>query len=100
MTCELCGSSSFDPCIGDIRDYISDEIFSIRRCQSCGLCVTDAFIPDTQIEKYYPQRYRTDRQKYSAGMRVKLRAGAAEAFFQPAFRGRVLDVGCGNGDFA
>src|SRR5437868_149504 len=100
MTCELCGQDNRTTHLRDTLDYISNEIFSINRCNACGLCVTDPFIPDDAIDKYYPQRYRTDRQKYSAGLRVKLRAAAAEAHFPPGFRGRLLDLGCGNGDFA
>jgi SAM-dependent methyltransferase len=98
--CELCGNTSWSTVVGDVRDYISDETFSIRQCTSCRLCVTHPHVPDSAIERYYPPRYRTDRQKYSAGTRVKLRGDAAARTFAPDFRGRLLDLGCGNGDFA
>ncbi|HYO10884.1 MAG TPA: class I SAM-dependent methyltransferase [Tepidisphaeraceae bacterium] len=100
VTCELCGGRAWETAIAGVRDYISDETFAIRRCASCGLGVTHPQVPDAAIERYYPQRYRTDRQKYSAGTRVKLRAAAATKSFAPDFRGRLLDLGCGTGAFA
>jgi 2-polyprenyl-3-methyl-5-hydroxy-6-metoxy-1,4-benzoquinol methylase len=98
--CELCGDERWETDLPRVRDYISDESFAIRRCTSCGLSVTEPFIADDKIERYYPPRYRTDRQKYSGGWRVKRRAAGVERHFSPSFRGRLLDLGCGTGAFA
>lgn len=100
MKCELCGAEQFEDFLTRVRDYISDETFAIRRCAKCGLCVTDPAIGDDVIERYYPPRYRTDRQKYSGGMRVKLRAQAVEGAVNRTTPGRLLDLGCGTGAFA
>src|SRR5580765_8464787 len=98
MRCELCGEERWTTDCANVRDYISDEIFSIVRCDACGLCATEPHIGDDRIERYYPQRYRTDRQKYSGGWRVGRRAGAVEKYFER--KGRLLDLGCGTGAFA
>ena len=98
--CEQCGSLDRLPLFSGVRDYISNEIFAIQRCESCGLCVTDPLLTDEVIARYYPQRYRTDRQKYTGPSRVKLRAAAVPKHFDPNFRGKLLDLGCGNGAFA
>src|SRR5688572_7149891 len=98
--CELCGAERWRTDLPVVRDYISDESFAIRRCESCGLCVTEPFVGDDRIERYYPPRYRTDRQKYSGGWRTKRRADAVQRHFDRDFRGRLLDLGCGTGAFA
>ncbi len=95
-----CGREQWTIHLPEVRDYISDETFAIQRCNSCGLCVTDPMPGDDVIERYYPQRYRGDRQKYSGGWRVRRRAAAVQNHFTPTFRGRLLDLGCGTGAFA
>ena len=79
MTCELCGGERFSTHLAAVRDYISDQTFSILRCDNCSLLVTDPMPADDLIERYYPPRYRTERQKFSAGFRVNRRAHSAEA---------------------
>lgn len=96
----MCGSEQWTIHLPRVPDYISGESFAIQTCNSCGLRVTDPMPGDDVIGGYYPPRYRTERQCYSGGTRVKLRAAAAESHFDRAFRGRVLDVGCGTGAFA
>ena len=98
--CDLCGSEQRTTLLSEVRDYISDEIFAIQRCAACGLCVTDPMPGDEAIERYYPRRYRGDRQKYSGGWRIRRRAGAVQNHFASTFRGRLLDLGCGTGAFA
>lgn len=99
MTCELCGNDRWSEHLSDVTDYLSGETMSIRRCGECDLFVTDPMPGEDVIDRYYPPRYRTDRQKFSAGMRVRRRAAAA-GDPRPGGRGRLLDIGCGSGEFA
>lgn len=99
VTCELCGNDQWTEHLGEVTDYLTGETMAIRRCDACDLLVTDPMPGDEAIDRHYPARYRTDRQKFSAGMRVRRRAAAAGD--PPATaRGRLLDIGCGSGDFA
>ena len=101
IRCELCGATdAWTTHLPRVIDYISDETFSIRRCSRCGLCVTDPLVGDDRIAAYYPARYRVDRQKYSGGLRVELRAGDVQGAIGRGRRGRLLDLGCGTGAFA
>ncbi len=98
--CNLCNNTQFSIHLPSVLDYITSETFSILRCTTCGLCVTDPLVPDSLIEKYYPPRYRVDRQKQTGGTRVRLRAAAVERATPVGFCGRLLDLGCGTGAFA
>lgn len=97
MPCELCGNDQWTEHLSGVTDYLTGETFSICRCRSCGLTVTRP-VPDG-IDRYYPPRYRTNRQKFSAGLRVRRRASAAGGR-RTGSRRRLLDIGCGSGDFA
>jgi 2-polyprenyl-3-methyl-5-hydroxy-6-metoxy-1,4-benzoquinol methylase len=99
VICQLCGQDQFSQDLTGVSDYISSETFSILRCNACSLCVTDPFVHDDAIERYYPPRYRTDRQKYTGGMRTRLRADSALRYSSRR-RDRLLDLGCGTGEFA
>ncbi len=99
MTCELCGTSVWTEHVRDVADYLTGETFSVRRCETCHLMVTEPMPGDDVIDRYYPPRYRTERQKLSAGFRVRRRASAVSD--RPTgWPRRLLDIGCGSGDFA
>jgi 2-polyprenyl-3-methyl-5-hydroxy-6-metoxy-1,4-benzoquinol methylase len=50
--------------------------------------------------EYYPARYRGSRHSFTERMRTVLRRRASESYFPRGFKGRLLDVGCGDGSFA
>jgi SAM-dependent methyltransferase len=99
-SCELCGAADWRPHLAAVRDYISGEHFDLERCGACGLIVTCPMPSAEQMERHYPARYRTDRQKHTGGWRVRRRAAMLARKFPRGFRGRVLDLGCGSGEFA
>jgi SAM-dependent methyltransferase len=97
--CMLCGNEARQSYLTDVTDYLTLEKFDIDLCARCGLMVTRPFSPDAQIDRYYPPRYRGDRHGFTKQFRINRRRKAIEACFPRGFRGRLLDVGCGDGAF-
>jgi 2-polyprenyl-3-methyl-5-hydroxy-6-metoxy-1,4-benzoquinol methylase len=100
-SCPVCGAADrWAIALRGVVDYISDERFDILRCGTCGLGATHPAPPIERLADYYPPRYRTERQRFTAAMRTRRRAAAVESRFPRNFRGRLLDFGCGDGTFA
>jgi SAM-dependent methyltransferase len=97
--CISCGQASWQPHLPGVLDYLTDERFDIDRCRNCGLLITHPMPAPDQLDRYYPPRYRGNRHSFTGRMRVALRRRAIESFFPRGFRGRLLDVGCGDGAF-
>jgi SAM-dependent methyltransferase len=97
--CTLCGQDAWRTHLQGVLDYLTDEHFDIDRCDGCGLMVTRPMPQEAEIDRYYPPRYRGNRHGITGGMRITLRRRAIEACFPKGFRGRLLDVGCGDGAF-
>jgi 2-polyprenyl-3-methyl-5-hydroxy-6-metoxy-1,4-benzoquinol methylase len=98
--CLSCGNPNRTPGLTGLRDYLTGDHFDILRCDQCGLQVTQPLPSGEAIAKYYPQRYRGNRHGFTGGLRSTLRCRAIESCFPKGFRGRVLDIGCGDGSFA
>ena len=62
--------------------------------------VTTPAPPPSELGRYYPARYRVDRQRQTGGWRTKRRAAMLQRHFPRGFKGRLLDAGCGTGAFA
>jgi SAM-dependent methyltransferase len=97
--CISCGQANWQPHLAAVLDYLTDERFDIDQCANCSLRITRPMPPPDEIGKYYPPRYRGNRHGFTGKMRVALRRRAVESFFPKGFRGRLLDVGCGDGAF-
>lgn len=77
--------------------------YGIRFCRSCGLGKTDPFLDEKDFKKIYSTTYREEDstrffsplEKVIRLLRVQ-RCRSVERF---AKKGRILDVGCGRGDF-
>lgn len=99
LTCPICGGIVTRGWLRDVPDYISGERFDIGSCQSCGVMVTeDAPAPD-RMGGYYGKRYRGRRHSVTTHFRARWRRAAVRRAFEPGFRGRLLDIGCGTGEF-
>jgi len=98
--CIACGHDVWSVGLTDLTDYLTDETFSIHRCNHCNLLVTQPLPSGDEIGKYYPAQYRGNRHSFTGKMRSALRRRAVEACFPKNFRGRLLDIGCGDGSFA
>jgi 2-polyprenyl-3-methyl-5-hydroxy-6-metoxy-1,4-benzoquinol methylase len=98
--CLACGEQAWAPQFTGLVDYLTGDIFDIQCCRRCGLLITDPLPQGQAIGKYYPQRYRGNRHSFTGSMRCALRRRMIEACFPAGFRGKILDIGCGDGSFA
>jgi 2-polyprenyl-3-methyl-5-hydroxy-6-metoxy-1,4-benzoquinol methylase len=91
--------------------------FEVVRCRACGLASTQPPLEPEQFSVYYPETYHAYEPTTATGRRRglgrlrgrglvnRLRLDAVLRYgpYRPLFRrapGRLLDVGCGNGDLA
>ncbi|HLJ69057.1 MAG TPA: class I SAM-dependent methyltransferase [Chloroflexota bacterium] len=85
------------------RDYISGDVFSVVRCERCGLALTMPAPSPHRMDRHYPAAYYGVESRYSTllarclsllyrarARRIERRAGTRA--------GVVLDVGCGRGE--
>lgn len=98
--CIACGTGDWAPLHAALRDYITAEAFDVVRCSECGLGMTVPAPPPSELARYYPQQYRGNRHAGTGSFRSRRRAAAVGRHFPPGFRGRLLDLGAGAGDFA
>jgi 2-polyprenyl-3-methyl-5-hydroxy-6-metoxy-1,4-benzoquinol methylase len=98
--CISCGHDVWSVGLTGLTDYLTDDTFSIHRCNQCNLLVTQPLPMGEEIGKYYPAQYRGNRHSFTGRMRSALRRRAVESCFGKDFRGRLLDIGCGDGSFA
>ena len=97
--CRICGGG-LATLLRGAGDYLTDETFDIVRCRACSVVQIHPMPGDDVIERYYTERYRVKRHSLTNNIRCKLRGNAATRHFPKHFRGRLLDVGCGDGSFA
>ena len=98
--CIACRHDVWSVGLTGLTDYLTDETFSIHRCNQCNLIMTQPLPTGEEIGKYYPAQYRGNRHSFTGKMRSALRRRAVESCFPKNFRGRLLDIGCGDGSFA
>lgn len=111
MSCPVCGAA-LEPRGPGGRDRLLGVPgrFAILVCAGCGLGVTSPDLSETQLEAHYPERYAAYAPPRGAPAwligRLRRRQMDQRLRREPyasivaARRGRVLDVGCGRGDFA
>lgn len=108
VKCELCGSGSGSPVlIGKDRDWDSGELFTLVKCAECGLVYVNPRPTESEMGKYYPPE-NWSRAKSGIDERDAEINGAhwtvtaaerAAAITRLVKKGRILDVGCGDGFF-
>jgi 2-polyprenyl-3-methyl-5-hydroxy-6-metoxy-1,4-benzoquinol methylase len=96
--CLLCGCNAWIPCL-EAADRLTDRgglRFLIVRCLQCGLCFTNPRPDPDSIRQFYPGEYSCHHAK-APSHRRRFRRDDPIAALLP--RGRLLDFGCGAGDF-
>jgi SAM-dependent methyltransferase len=92
----LCGGSDFARLYGGLSEAIGYEF---RRCRSCGL-IQHSAPTGSFADAFYEQSYHDLPHKiHEPDSRVSMFAGLLARLEKYCGRGRLLDVGCGPGDF-
>ncbi len=105
--CPVCQATGFEVAFDAIDHTVSHESFSVQRCTTCGFLSTTPRPDQAHIGRYYiSQAYISHVEKpvglkdtiYHHIRRNAIRSKQALiAKYKP--KGRVLDIGCGTGDF-
>ena len=109
-TCNLCGGDR-QTVLLQKRGHLSDHLFSVVRCEGCSLVFVNPRLTAEDNERLYAEDYfkgdgfdqsvnythlseeKEQKRREGAGMIAKIRV------LRPERDLRVLDVGCGTGDF-
>jgi 2-polyprenyl-3-methyl-5-hydroxy-6-metoxy-1,4-benzoquinol methylase len=105
QTCVACGGNQFRGVFDDLGSA-EGQRYSVRQCCQCGLGVTDPQPSEDELRSLYkseyyrttgpgPQNALTRLGRYL--VRQVLRGH--DPLLESAQRGRILDIGCGNGEF-
>jgi cyclopropane fatty-acyl-phospholipid synthase-like methyltransferase len=104
VNCNQCGSSHYR-FVYEMPDrkFFRDDYFTIVECEVCGLGFVNPRPTLKEIQKYYPAKYYKNPPTKSHEQYLDRRFSAEAEFLKPlengAGRKRLLDVGCGNGEF-
>jgi SAM-dependent methyltransferase len=83
--------------IANVRDSQTGEAFDLIRCSLCELGVT---VPaPNNLERYYGERYYGGRHAMTQRYCLRRRMRLVERVTWGAPRGKLVDVGCGDGSF-
>ena len=99
--CLLCGSTNLAPLLeaSDPRAGDAGFRFLIAKCNRCGLCFTNPRPDLVSIKRFYPADYHSYRAKPD-GMNERIRKTDPIGKLLPVQgSARLLDFGCGAGDF-
>lgn len=108
--CPLCFCEHWEPFTTAVDRFSNrpEEIWEIQRCQGCGFGWTAPQSNEDQIKDYYPQTYHGDTlatiEAFMSGELQRSRSWRKETekidlVERFVCRGRILDVGCGDGKF-
>lgn len=94
-SCRLCRSSDISLLFKQVQDYISGELFDVRRCNRCGVAFTHP--QPVSIHRFYPTYYRRYGRLAYATLGFLYRWRARSWVHTLGSSGMALEVGCGDG---
>lgn len=106
-SCPICGGDKFAPKTESVDYSVTKESFKIDECLNCGLLFTNPRPADEDLGRYYKSPAYISHTNQSSGLFGKtyqvLRSWnirrKTRLLDQYAKRGRILDYGCGTGEF-
>jgi SAM-dependent methyltransferase len=98
--CPLCDGMAYSPLIeaADPLPTVDGLWFMVVQCQECGLCFTNPRPGPGSIGRFYPASYVCHRRPQAVRRRRKRRDPLARLLPPQGFA-RLLDFGCGAGEF-
>ena len=95
--CNLCGANDTELCFQsrDDRFEVDDEIWNAVKCRECGLGYLNPRPTPANIGDYYPTRFYAGRSPTDQARRYALQS----RYIEDLPPGRLLDIGCANGDW-
>lgn len=93
--CPGCGGSAQRPAF-TAQDSLGPDSFDLVECQDCGLVFVQPIPAAEHIEAYYAKGYYGRRHPALKDFFMDLRVRQVG---RPTGSGRLLDIGCGGGDF-
>jgi SAM-dependent methyltransferase len=99
--CLLCGSGNFSPLLEASYPRGGDAglHFLIVRCNRCGLCFTNPRPDLVSIKRFYPADYHSYRAKPNGTNERIRKTDPIRKLLPIQGSARMLDFGCGAGDF-
>jgi len=99
--CFICGAAFSRKAIPGIKSEGAE--FTVLVCEGCGLGKTAPFLDEKALRSMYSSTYREEAgTRFPAPLEKVIKAvreGRTRAVERYASKGRILDVGCGRGDF-
>ncbi|OGP17448.1 MAG: hypothetical protein A2V21_301920 [Deltaproteobacteria bacterium GWC2_55_46] len=101
QSCFVCGGSFSGKRLTGLK--AEGKYYEVVFCQGCGLGKTEPFLEESELKKLYSSTYRKeDSTRFPAPLEWLIgivRDGRRRAVEKYARKGRILDIGCGRGDF-
>jgi len=101
VKCALCGSENNSPILtaGDYRLHTTDEEFNLVQCRQCGLIYVNPRPIREEMDKFYPKEYYNEQNQISKLVVKLVHYMKIQNTMSFKKKGRILDVGCGDGGF-
>ena len=101
VKCALCNSDNYKIIlkVKDYRYHITADDFNLAQCKSCGLVYVNPRPSKEEIINFYPCGYYPSRGFITRAIKYLFLKNKIKKIKRYKKSGRLLDVGCGDGDF-
>lgn len=102
INCILCNSNDYEMIMEskDFRYRLSDDVFNVVKCLNCSLVFLNPRPEKDEMGKFYPAGYYNSALgKFEKIFSYFLNRAKVNKIQEHKKKGRILDIGCGNGDF-